>query len=144
MEEQLIDPKQYRQLFLDDGAVAFKQGVTQTVHPPKKHGPLIRGGVQSRSSPQWNPEKELWEWWYMGQHIHYATSRDGEDWLLPNLGLYEWEGSKDNNIACPPGRGEDRLYHVLRDEGDPDPQRRYKGLLGVSGRRPAFSPDGFS
>ena len=144
MAGELIDPKQHRQLFLDDGAVESKKGVKQTVHPPKKWGPLIRGGVQSRNSPQWNPEKGLWEWWYMGQHIGYATSADGENWQKPALGLYEWEGSKENNIACPPGVSEERLYHIIRDERDPDPQRRYKGLLSVAGRNPAVSPDGFT
>jgi hypothetical protein len=141
----LIDPKQYRQLFIDDYAVESMKGIQRTLHQPKKAGPMIKGGIQSRSCPQWNPEKNLWEWWYMGQHIFYATSVDGEHWEKPNLGLYEWDGSKDNNIACDPNAGGDaRLYHIIRDENDPDPQRRYKGLLSSSNRYAAVSPDGFN
>ena len=142
MALDLIDPKAHRQLFLDDYAVESMRGITRTVHPPKKHGPLINGGVQSRSAPIWNPEKDIWEWWYMGQHTYYATSKDGEHWEKPSLGLYEWEGSKDNNIACDPD-GE-RLYHIVRDERDPDPGRRYKALFSSADRQAGISPDGFT
>ena len=29
----------------------------------------------------------------------YAESKDGIHWAKPNLGLFEWEGSKENNIV---------------------------------------------
>jgi len=137
----LIDPKKHRQLFLDDHGLILNQTTTRTLHPPQKFGPLISGGVQSRSAPIWNPEKNIWEWWYMGQGARYATSKDGEHWEKPHLGLYAWEGSKDNNIACDPeGPG---MYHIVRDERDPDPGRRYKALFSSSDRRAGVSPDGF-
>ena len=140
----MIDPKKHHQLFLDDGAVESSERVTIRLHKPKKFGPLIRGGVQSRNAPQWNPDKQVWEWWYFGGHLRYATSTDGERWELPDLGLHEWEGSKENNIAADPNDTADRLYHLLRDDEDADPQRRYKGLLSTRGRQPALSPDGFN
>ncbi len=31
--------------------------------------------------------------------ISLATSRDGFHWVKPNLGIVEWEGSRDNNIV---------------------------------------------
>ena len=141
MTLKLIDPVQYRQLFLDDYAIESMKGLTRTLHQPEKCGALINGGIQSRTAPFWNSEKGLWEWWYMGQYTHYATSADGEHWQKPSLGLYEAEGSTDNNIACDPG--EAGLYHIARDERDPDPARRYKALFSAAGRRPAVSPDGF-
>ena len=59
-------------------------------------------------------------------------------------GAIEWNGSKDNNIAFDPqDKGPGRPYHVVRDETDPDPDRRYKGLLSARNRYPAVSPDGF-
>ena len=137
----LIDPKKHRQLFLDDHGLILNQTTTRTLHPPQKFGPLISGGVQSRSATLWNPEKNIWEWWYMGQGARYATSKYGEHWEKPHLGLYAWEGSKDNNIACDPeGPG---MYHIVRDERDPDPGRRYKALFSSSDRRAGVSPDGF-
>ena len=43
--------------------------------------------------------------------------------------------------ATPHGPG---LYHIVRDERDPDPNRRYKALFGSHGRDGATSPDGFA
>ena len=103
MPLNMIDPKKHRQLFLDDFALESMKGATRTLHSPKKWGPVINGkGVQSRSCPQWNSEKKLWEWWYFGEHLYYAISEDGEYWEKPSLGLYESNGSKDNSIAFDP------------------------------------------
>ena len=71
----------------------------------------------------------------------YSTSEDGVNWENPELGFYEWRGSKKNNIALAPGS--EHLAHIIRDETDPDPQRRYKALFGSNGRKPAVSADGF-
>ena len=152
MKNDLIDPKTHRQLFVDDFAADSISGATRTLHSPKKWGPVITGGIESRTCPQWNSEKKLWEWWYFGENVYYATSADGEHWEQPNLGLFEWKGSKENNIAYDPAgqaafdpnaKSPGRLYHVVRDETDPDPARRYKGMLSASNRYPAVSPDGF-
>ena len=129
MSTDLIDPKKHHQLFLDSRALVSEQGTTRTLHPLQKCGPCITGGVQSRSAPLWNPDEERYEWWYNGPQARLAISRDGEHWEQPSLGLYECDGSTDNNIACDPnGPG---LYHIVRDERDPDPNRRYKALFGV-------------
>ena len=145
MPLELINPKKYRQLFLDDFAVESVQGTSRTLHSPNKWGPVIHGGgIQSRSCPQWNSEKKLWEWWYFGRHSYYAVSDDGEHWKKPTLALYEFGGSRDNNIAFDPeNMGQGIPFHVVRDETDPDPGRRYKGLFNVNGRHLAVSPDGF-
>lgn len=154
-----------RQLFLDDYCIEEQNGLSRRLHRPAKCGPVLTPdshlgqiSLQSRSAPQWNPDRGLWEWWYWGSWAcepygpyhatsqaltHYATSRDGVHWDKPSLGLHEWRGSKDNNVAFDPAGGHRGLYHCLRDERDPDPGRRYKGLLSVSGRAPVVSPDGF-
>ena len=76
MPLDLINPKKHRQLFLDDFAVESMRGTTRTLHSPKKWGPVIQGGgIQSRSCPQWNSAKKLWEWWYFGRHSYYAVSK---------------------------------------------------------------------
>ena len=161
----MIDPTQQKQLFLDDSAIAQMNGVTRRLHQPVDHQPVLRPdrsqgqvAVQSRSAPQWNSQKALWEWWYWGYYRvppHgkyqstearancYATSTDGIHWELPNLGLYEWRGSRQNNIACDPKEPR-TLYHVIRDEQEADPQRRYKALFDVHDRYLGVSPDGFT
>ena len=56
--------------------------------------------------------------------ILYATSRDGVEWVKPELGIVEFEGSSRNNIVVrgPSGAG------VYKDLRDPDPARRYKAF----------------
>ncbi len=163
MADYLIDAGQYKQLFLDDYAIESVEGLTRTLHPVDKQGPVIEPdesigqlAVQSSSPPQWNPDKELYEWWFGARYSappqgrsrrttvtrsHYATSADGVNWERPNLGLYEWEGSKDNNIAGDPNKI--GLHHILRDDRDFDPNRRYKGMFGGGHREFGVSPDGF-
>jgi hypothetical protein len=68
--------------------------------------------------------------------ICYAVSKDGIKWEKPELGLVEFEGSKQNNIVWrgPHGAG------VFKDDRDPDPARRYKVIF--KGVEVAFSADG--
>jgi len=157
----MIEPARHKQLFLDNGAIESMSGVKRVLHQPTKHGPVLTAdrsqgetSVQSRSVPQWNPGKGLWEWWYWafhepskGQHRssetrlnHYAVSNDGVNWETPSLGLYEWNGSKDNNVAWDPeGR---TLYHIVRDERDENLSRRYKALFDTRDRWLGVSPNG--
>ena len=131
MSLELIDPKKYRQLFIDDYAIENKTGVKQTLHPPEKCGPVIRpdrsrgqSSIQSRTAPQWNSEKDIWEWGVNGEH---ATSKDGENWERTPL--------------------KQAPSHVIRDEQDKDPKRRYKGLFtgpGNNDHHPAVSSDGLN
>ena len=58
MSPTLIDPKKHHQLFLDSRALVSEQGTTRTLHPPQRCGPLITGGIQSRSALLWNPDEE--------------------------------------------------------------------------------------
>ena len=70
--------------------------------------------------------------------ICYAVSKDGIKWEKPELGLVEFEGSKQNNIVWrgPHGAG------VFKDLHDPDPARRYKTLFKGGRISVAFSADG--
>ena len=60
----------------------------------------------------------------------YAESEDGFHWQRPNLGLYEYDGSTENNILLANGDISENGYgymHMMRDlAGDPD--ERYKGI----------------
>ena len=153
-----IDPLRYRQLFLDDGAVESMSGLRRVLHQPAGRRPVLipdrsRGerAVQSSSVPQFHPEKEIWEWWYKGYtgsteeySSLYAVSGDGIHWDRPDVGLYERHGSTSNNVAFASDRA--NLCHVIRDELDADPRRRYKALFSDSegtDRYPGVSPDGF-
>ena len=162
-----------KQLFLDDYAIESTKGIIRKLHKPGQNRPVLRAeveagqfAVQSRNSPQWNPDKQLWEWFYWAFYqcepfgpraiterrvSCYATSTDLINWDKPSLGLFEWNGSKDNNICfLPESNHVDRwgngrfLYHCFRDDSDPDPDRRYKGMFDSRDRWLAVSPDGFN
>jgi hypothetical protein len=76
----------------------------------------------------------------------YATSTDGITWLKPKLHLYDFLGSRENNLVLrfagprldgPHGAG------VIQDLHDSDLARRYKALFSMDRRLwVASSPDG--
>ncbi|MCA9068236.1 MAG: hypothetical protein KDA84_04900, partial [Planctomycetaceae bacterium] len=57
----------------------------------------------------------------------YAESKDGIHWTKPNLGLFDWEGSKDNNIVLD-GLGTHCFVAFRDDNPDCQPEARYKGI----------------
>ena len=76
----------------------------------------------------------------------YAESRDGIHWVKPKLGLFEFNGSKDNNIIVD---GLGTHCFVAFKDGNPDspPEARYKGIarglpVGKKGLYIFESPDG--
>ena len=89
-----------------------------------------------------------------GSHPLYcclATSNDGLHWTKPNLGLYEFQGSKDNNIvmtsgALGPLNVDAGHPAVFRDENpEVADDARYKAIFRSSkpnGLLPFKSPDG--
>lgn len=78
----------------------------------------------------------------------YAESEDGIHWVKPKLGQFSFGGSTANNaVALPDSRTEG--VHLIKDEDDPDPERRYKLIFNywddemrTFSIRTATSPDG--
>lgn len=145
-----------RQLFIDDLLIESSNGLTRTIHPVRKHpkNPLIvpekpweGKSVLLYGSVIRDPETQKFRMWYLawGKHINqpsfvcYAESDDGINWIKPNLGIHEYEGSKENNIVMPAWS----QTTVLFDPTDPDPSKRYKAVLRLNGIRAFFSADGF-
>jgi len=58
--------------------------------------------------------------------IAYATSKDGINWVKPELGLVEFNGSKKNNIVNFPVPNLWSTCAILHDPEDPDENRRFK------------------
>jgi hypothetical protein len=57
----------------------------------------------------------------------YAESKDGIHWTRPNLGLFEFEGSKENNIVWD-GAGTGSFTPFKDTNPDCPPEARYKAL----------------
>ncbi len=151
------------QLFLDDYLIGALYRVERRINQPVKYegNPLISADkpweqgpgpywnpstqkvLQIRSAPCWDSEEQVWKLWYFTAHkTAYAFSRDGLGWRKPILGKREYEGSKENNLVLVRGDPEAFIQHVLLDP-DSGPERRYKGLIGASGRKPVISADGY-
>jgi hypothetical protein len=64
--------------------------------------------------------------------VCYAESKDGIHWTRPNLGLYNWEGSKDNNIIFL-GSPEAHNFSPFKDTNpNCPPEQRYKAVGGTT------------
>lgn len=105
------------QLFVDDYIVDNRwpldkvvEVMGRVVHQPVKHAsnPVIKG-KGGYLNVVWDEDAKLYrmlyqDFWYHNPPrytyaIAYAESKDGITWETPNLGLYEWRGSMNNNIC---------------------------------------------
>lgn len=136
--------------------------------PAKKPKPVITAGRAWEQNPYlfgsvlYDAQAKRYRMWYMSYNrgrdarertpILYATSKDGVAWEKPHLGLFDFEGSKDNNIILG-SLGFHDLYSpsVIEDPTAQDPGRRFKMIFwdktGTDtykdgGMHVAFSPDG--
>jgi hypothetical protein len=118
-----------RHMFIDDMLISKKKNVTFRVHPPE-----LRKAVFQQDRP-WENISEYscviddgkdYKMYYgnTGKRstVCLATSKDGVRWEKPMLGIYEFNGSKENNIVID-ADGNGSMYYDLHD---PDPDRRYK------------------
>ena len=84
--------------------------------------------------------------WESKKSIHqlvcYAESADGVNWERPILNLFEFEGSKENNIVWI-GAGNHNFTPFKDSNPDCKPEAQYKALASHEGALIAFqSPDG--
>ena len=133
-----------RILFLDLEDVQSRNNIVQTVCEAVKHSanPILPLGKTTewddqKASPWasrtviYDEEERSFKCWYNGgcyadptlSSTGYAVSDDGITWHKPRLGLFEYNGSKDNNI-CNLGIG-----CILKDAGEENPAKRYKMML---------------
>lgn len=158
------------QFFLDDFLVdnrwslkPKREEVLRVFHAPKKHerNPLFSGDAGYASVAR-DPENGLFKMWYQTHQwrnpgepgsdyaIAYAESADGLTWKLPELGLFEWKGTRANNIVWM-GKGGKRASGQQVIEVPEKDRRGYRfimeyhtaGVRGVQGGlRAVGSQDG--
>ena len=150
-----------RVLFLDLAEVQSCHNVVHAVCQASKHpnNPVLPqgdahdwDGLQARPwegrTILYDDEERLFKCWYAGTDLSlerwwgtgFAVSDDGVHWEKPRLGLYDYRGSRDNNI-CLMAWGP-----VIKDLDEDDPARRYKMIVKgpprERGIRVGYSPDG--
>lgn len=148
MDQMPVSLGRERQFFIDDYLVGAAHNIRRTVHQPQKHeaNPLVvpdrpwegrRGTIVGPVLR--DPESGQLRMWYRTHQgsfpladgrmakeaLLYATSADGIEWTKPEEGLYAWQGTAANNIIG----AEMQLHSLFREPEEPDPARRYKGLM---------------
>ena len=154
VEVPAIDPRRRSNvLFLDLWELAEQRHVDLVVNTARKdpRNPVLEGEPGSWDSQAICygtvlHDEGRYRMWYTARSgttdcavCCYAESDDGITWERPNLGLFEYHGSRDNNICAlgeiPPRELPIRSGRptpnpsVVKDEREPDPARRYKMML---------------
>jgi hypothetical protein len=172
----LYDVGDQRQLLIDEAFFAQANRVRLRLHPAQKTGEKILGpqGPWESATLNWfsvleDPgvidRRAKYRMWYECYDVAgwnsgddtsfcYSESRDGIHWNKPAVGLFDYQGSRKNNILFRQiglGSGRSRVHGtgVFRDPTAP-PEARYKAVSqGIwQDRTPPhriagmFSPDG--
>lgn len=155
-------------LLADDSGIASRKGVTRTFHAAQTHpAPVVQSDRQWEGNRVYiygtvhrDAASGQLRMWYMTRPLPespgvlsgrvpelrgggfdlvlYATSRDGLRWDKPALGLYQFAGSRDNNIVF-----DLHSPSVLVDTREGDPAKRYKMVGALAGNYyAAYSADG--
>lgn len=141
---QALPRPQSTKLFLDMATLASTTKVSRVAQVGTKSGVLLRPdkpweqGLEANAYLYGNvifdEASRLYKMWYhtydtklaVAQYLTmYAESRDGINWAKPNLGVYSYNGSTDNNIiTASVGDGNARhLPSVIKDEAATSAER---------------------
>lgn len=143
-----------RHVFVDNFLIEKRVKVILNVNPPQRKELVIiadkpweAGGITSYCNVFWDDQYKEYRLYYVPIHLDskpayrlaMATSKDGIHWDKPNLGVVEWQGSKDNNIVI----DSQREGTVMIDpNGAPDKRYVFLSTEPSIGARLFTSPDG--
>ncbi|MDO5553970.1 MAG: hypothetical protein Q4G68_09415 [Planctomycetia bacterium] len=154
-----------RELFIDDYLIASMEHACLRVHEPKRENVIAvldqpwEGNGCGYQAILYDEEAKLfrlyYKSWKVGNptlQIGMLTSADGIHWERPNVGLWEYEGSKENNIVLGklewPGGNSDSCHDFSpwRDTNpNASPDAKYKATgsgMSCKGVWAYKSPDG--
>jgi len=153
-----------RELFVDDYLIDRLKGAELKMHRPvpREVSLVCDGPWEGNTSAYYTlfADGDRFRMYYRGAHFDentkksahpeftcYAESRDGIHWEKPKLGLFEFNGSKENNIIW--AGSDTHNFTPFKDANhDCAADARYKALAGSSvrgggvGLRAYQSPDG--
>lgn len=133
-----------RELFVDEHLIASKRGVELKLHKPEAREVALVCDApwEGNTSGYFTllQDGELYRCYYRGSHhgepggrpghsgvTCYAESRDGITWTKPKLGIFEFGGTKENNITHM-GDGCGTFAPFLDTNPNCPPESRYKAL----------------
>ena len=138
-----------RQLFLDDFWIDRSEGVTRELHHPVRREAAVardkpwEGGGLGYMVTFWDEDRYR-GWYRAGQDnlVAYAESTDGIHWEKPELGIFDFEGSKKNNLVW---NGPGGNMSPFRDPNPDVPNdERYKAFVRTGDILGLVSPDGLN
>ncbi len=146
-ETSIPDLKDRRELFVDEFIIESLDGLSLRLHHPKREEPAFAfdNPWEGRFSayPTIIKDDDLYRMYYRGlPNVEegtvavtcYAESGDGIHWTKPNLGVYEINGSKENNVVLALDDKYSRSFSPLLDTRPGVPsERRFKAITGVEG-----------
>jgi hypothetical protein len=163
-EQQPVEVREIgsrRELFVDDYLIATRTGTDLRLHPPVARDVALVCDApwEGNTSAYYTvfPDGDRFRMYYRGSHFDevtkkaahpeftcYAESRDGLTWHKPKLGLFEFNGSKENNIVWAANDNTTHNFTPFKDQNPAcPPESRYKALAGGKpGLRAFHSPDG--
>jgi hypothetical protein len=162
-------PQQAVLLAIDDQVLPWKSTLCYYMSKPDvRQEPVLRPSRNDPRAPDYLAahfygtvlhDQGRFRMWYYAIHrqddgkaglgpVCYAESDNGLDWRKPPLGQVVLNGSRQNNGIALPGVDLQGV-HVIKDEQDPDPRRRYKMIYQAQSTmtwtiHPAVSPDGIA
>jgi hypothetical protein len=148
-----------REIFVDDYLIDTMDGVALQLHQPCYAGEAIRfdnpwEGKFAGYITVFN-DGEKYRMYYRGmpeagsdgtnnEVTCYAESDDGITWTKPNLGIFEYDGSRDNNIILADAAPFSHNFAPFHDTNpDAAPEARYKAIAGTrNGNKESGNPGG--
>lgn len=134
-----------RELFVDRMMVDRLDNISHRLHHPRHEGVALRfdkpweGGFSGYATVIL--DGALYRMYYRGNHSSgdksspvtcYAESEDGIRWAKPELGLFEANGTKKNNIILGDQSPHSHNFSPFLDKRpDVPPEERYKAISGV-------------
>lgn len=158
--DEPIDMGDRRELFVDHHLIGEMKGTRLVLHAPR------HASVALRFDRPWEgafcgyvtviKDGELYRMYYRGlpeagkdgsarEVTCYAESRDGVTWTKPDLGLFEIDGTRENNVVLADAAPANHNFSPFLDTSlRASAEERYKALGGTSesGLVAFVSPDG--
>ncbi|GAA5221868.1 glycoside hydrolase family protein [Membranihabitans marinus] len=149
-----------RQLFVDDYMVQSMDNVSMVMHHPTSEGPVLYFDKEweGNFSAYCTIIKDgpIFKAYYRGVRDAGSDGRDGETtciaistdgihWTKPELGLFDIDGSKENNVILAHAAPMNHNFSPFIDKSpNCKPEEKYKAIGGVkkSGLMAYTSPDG--
>ncbi|MBI3921584.1 MAG: hypothetical protein HY318_09225 [Armatimonadetes bacterium] len=141
-------------LFLDEFLISDMTNVFLTVNPPQRKElvliadkPWERNGITSYCNVFFDETHKEYRLYYVPIHLDsspafrlaLATSKDGLHWEKPNLGVVEWQGTKETNIVI---EGQREGTVMIDPNGSLDQRYVFLSSEGQLKTRLFTSPDG--